>query len=58
VSYVLTVDDQNRWSVFDAKHALGTFDTWAEADKFRESLQPKESTDDSGPAWTPKSGGY
>jgi hypothetical protein len=58
VSYVLSVDDRNRWSVFDTSTALGTFDTWAKADKFRKSLQPKQSKDDTAPAWTPKSGGY
>lgn len=56
--YILSVDDHNRWSVFDTQSALGTFDTWAEADALRRSLSADRPKEETGHVWTPKSGGY
>jgi hypothetical protein len=56
--YQLTVDQFNRWRVFDAKDALGAFDTWQAADEFKSKLSADEPAENDAPAWTPKSGGY
>lgn len=54
----LTVDSYGRWRVFDTKDALGTFDTWAEADALKSKLTADDAAEEDAPAWTPKSGGY
>ena len=55
--YHLSVDEFNRWRVFDVNDALGEFRSWAEADEFRKSCADSKCADDT-PAWNPKSGGY